>query len=191
MRLSLKTLIDLLAFIILFLAITSASCTKDTATTTITTTTVKCVTCSNGGACINDTCVCPSGYEGVSCETISRQKFFGNWSVFEKGSTSPAAQYPVSITEGSTINSVVIQNFYNYFYAYINATIIRDTILIPTQQYQGKIVYGMGYIYNSTTYGQNGAINMKYEVIDTATGVINDFGYNSGADHSNASIWDR
>ena len=79
------------------------------------TTIVKCVSCANGGLCVDDTCRCPTGYEGSNCETITRDKYLGNWEVFEKGSTTKAAQYAVSIVAANNVNQVVIINFNNYF----------------------------------------------------------------------------
>ncbi len=151
----------------------------------------KSIVCAYGGVCNNGACNCPSGYEGTNCETISRQKFLGNWSVFEKGSMTEAAQYPVSISEGTKVTEVIIKNFYNYFKTPVNASIIHDTIFIPNQQYEGKVLFGIGYIYTSVTYGQYGAINMEYEIVDTATQAVNDFGYNSILDHSDASAWNK
>ncbi len=43
-----------------FMAVTYTACTKDAC---------KDVACFNGGACNGGTCACPSGYEGVHCET--------------------------------------------------------------------------------------------------------------------------
>ena len=151
----------------------------------------KTISCAYGGVCNNGVCNCPVGYEGSNCETISRQKFLGNWSVFEKGSITEAAQYPISIEEGAKITDVVIKNFYNYFTTPIRATVDHDTLFIPNQQYEGKVLFGTGYVYSSVTYGQYGAINMEYEIIDTATQAVNDFGYNSIVDHSNASSWNK
>ena len=151
----------------------------------------KTIVCAYNGVCNNGICTCPLGYEGTNCETISRQKFLGNWSVFEKGSITEAAQYPISIEEGAKITDVVIKNFYNYFTVPINASVIHDTLFIPNHQYQGKVLFGIGYIYSDVTYGQYGAISMEYEIVDTATQSVNDFGYHSLIDHSDPSAWNK
>ena len=168
-----------------------ASCDRQPAATPKKTTTPQCPTCVNGGTCVNDSCVCPAGYEGLTCETASRQKFIGNWTVSEKGSLTAADQYSISITEGTGISDVKILNFYNYFSHPIAATVFHDTLYISNQQLEGKVVFGIGYIYSSAAYGQYGAINMAYEIIDTATQAINDFGYNSSVDHSSPSAWNK
>lgn len=170
-----------------FCSIVYTSCNRDKC---------KSVVCAHGGVCNDGMCTCPSGYEGSNCETVSRTKFLGNWTVFEKGSITLAAQYPTSI-EATTDQpstgpvNVVIKNFYNYFLTPISAYVQRDTIYIPNQQYEGKIVFGVGYIYTNVTYGQYGAIEMRYEVIDTATSKVNDFGYNEAIDHSQPSAWNK
>jgi len=35
------------------------------------------VSCQNGGSCAAGVCRCPSGYEGTSCETLSRVRYLG------------------------------------------------------------------------------------------------------------------
>ena len=180
-RLKTITTTTLLSFSV-FAAIVLPSCNRDQC---------KSIVCAYGGVCNNGSCTCPSGYEGTNCETISRNKFLGNWSVFEKGSITEAAQYPISISEGDKITDVLITNFYNYFTGPVLGSIIHDTLFIPNQQYQGKVLFGVGYVYTSVTYGQNGAINMAYEIVDTATQAVNDFGYNSILDHSDASSWNK
>jgi len=151
----------------------------------------KTIVCSNGGVCNLGSCICPVGYEGSNCETVTRTKFLGNWEVFEKGSVTNAAQYGITIAPSEGITDVVIQNFYNYFRTNINAYVSNDTIYIPNQQYEGKLLFGIGTIYNSTTYGQYGSISMEYEIIDTATQLVNDFGFNSIQDGSNPSQWNK
>jgi hypothetical protein len=165
-----------------FAAIVYTSCNRDKC---------KTVVCAYGGVCNDGVCNCRPGYEGTNCETISRQKFLGNWSVFEKGSITEASQYGISITEGPKINDVIIKNFYNYFVTPIAGVVKNDTLFIPNQQYEGKVLFGIGYIYTSVTYTQFGAIDMKYEIVDTATQAVNDFGYNSKLDHSDPSRWNK
>lgn len=82
------------------------SCNKgDTTSKTV----IKCVTCANGGLCIHDTCQCPAGYEGLSCQTLSYQKFVGSWRVTEKGSTSASSQtYTISINGTGSATTVTI-----------------------------------------------------------------------------------
>jgi hypothetical protein len=153
----------------------------------------KTIVCAYGGVCNQGSCICPTGYEGTNCETISSDKFLGTWQVLEKGSTTNAAQYVVSINQGTPINTVTITNFYNFFLTPIKAFVNHDTITIPNQQIQGKVIVGSGYIYSNTTsvtYVQYGNISLKYEVIDTATGRIDDFGY-TPVDLSAPSAWNK
>jgi hypothetical protein len=164
----------------------SMSCNKDKC---------KTIVCAHGGICNGGKCTCLAGYEGSNCETVSRQKFLGNWHVFEKGSITEAAQYGVTIEEAAwsstPVTDVIIKNFYNYFRTPIKGSIVGDSIYIPNQQYEGKIVFGVGYIYTSTTYGQFGSLTLRYEVIDTATQRVNDFGFNEDINHSRPSEWNK
>jgi hypothetical protein len=182
MRFPLKTVfIASLVTLTAFLSSVYFSCNRDKC---------KTIVCAHGGVCNEGSCICPSGYEGSNCETTSRDKFLGNWRVFEKGSITNAAQYPISIVPTTAITEVVIKNFYNYFRTNIKATIAGDTIYIPNQQYEGKVIFGVGYIYTNVTYGQYGAISMRYEVIDTATQAVNDFGIYP-PDLSEPSNWNK
>ena len=180
------------SFLLLFISLLLFSCVRHSNSTTPILPIDSCsgVTCLNGGACKGGICTCPSGYEGTNCETVSRDKFLGNWSAFEKGSITAASQYPVSIGSDNGITGVVIANFFNYFTLPVHALIDNDTIILPNQQLQGKIVFGKGYIYSNTTYGQFGSIHMAYEIIDTATAMVDDFGYDT-SDHSQASVWNK
>ncbi len=163
-------------------SLTYVSCNRDKCKTVI---------CAYDGVCNQGSCICKSGYEGPNCETLARQKFTGNWTVFEKGSTTNAAQYPVTIApSGTAPTDVVINNFYNYFETPIKAYVQGDSIFIPNQQYEGKVVFGVGYIYSNVTYGQFASISMSYEVIDTATQRVVDFGVYA-PDLSNPSAWNK
>ena len=47
------------------------------------------VSCQNGGVCLTGTCNCPAWYEGTSCETQVRSKYYGNYTgIFAAGGTS-------------------------------------------------------------------------------------------------------
>ncbi len=176
-----KVLYSVLVTILTIGSATYFSCNRDKC---------KSVVCAHGGVCDGGRCICKSGYEGSNCETISRDKFIGAWAVFEKGSITNAAQYPIAIERSNNITDVAIINFYNYFKAPIKGYVIRDTLYIPNQQLEGHVVFGQGVIYSNTTYGQYGSISMRYEVIDTATNVPNDFGYYA-PDLSEPSSWNK
>lgn len=170
-----------------FLSVAYVACNRDKC---------KTVVCANGGICNLGTCICPSGYEGAQCETITRNKFLGNWSVFEKGSITNASQYGVTIESfddpGSTDPSnITIRNFYNYFKTPVKAYCVLDTMFIPNQEYEGKLLFGVGTIYSTSTYGQFALMTVRYEIIDTATEVVNDFGYNPAIDGSDPSQWNK
>lgn len=188
-----------ISFLLLLLCCSMAylDCTKSSGSSTTTNPsgpTDKCknVTCANGGACDTATgaCVCPAGYQGATCEIVTRAKFLGNWTVTEKGSISTATTYTITIAAGTNAPDVTISNFYNFFTQPIKGYVVGDTLYIPNQALQGKVVFGIGPILSNTTYGPYGAISMCYEVIDTATNIPNDFGYYP-PDLSNPSSWHK
>jgi hypothetical protein len=142
--------------IAVFFTLTYISCRKD-----------KCqnVTCNNGGICDGGVCFCPTGYGGPLCDTAFRDKFTGNWTVFQKGSVTEAAQYPVSILPaGDPANKVLIKNFDNYFKQPVVGYVSSDSLVIPRQALQAKIVQGAGF------YDSNTGILMQYEITDSLTG---------------------
>jgi hypothetical protein len=149
------------------------------------------ITCKNGGVCSDNGCKCPTGYYGPYCETVGRNKFIGNWSVYEDGSLSSPRQYPVTIQAGASPAELYIQNFYNYFTVPVVASVIGvtgDSIIIANQQRQDKIVYGVGYIENAGSATEK--IIMRYSVIDTMTLVVEHFG-NSSAVITEPSVWTK
>lgn len=183
MKVRLKTVfISALVTFAAFLSTVYFSCNRDKC---------KTIVCAHNGVCNDGNCICPSGYGGPNCETTLRDKFLGNWTVTEKGSATMAAQYPLTILpSGDAVTDVRIRNFYNYFRTPIKGTVSGDTLYIPNQQYEGKVLWGIGYISSSVTYGQYGTITMRYEIIDTAGNapVVNDFGIYP-QDLSDPSVW--
>ena len=187
-----KNVFKILPGLILFVMLASASvyltsCGKNDGDKIIK---VKCVTCLNGGQCINDSCRCPLGYEGVSCQTRSVDKLVGVWNVSEKGSTTLSTHYSVYIKRDTAGSLMLIQNFNDYFSVDIRATIIGDSIFIPEQILEGKRIIGIGKSYYKASYGGYGVIDLAYKVTDLVTVGVNDYGYDSpGA--ANISVWNR
>ena len=154
----------------------------------------KTIVCANGGVCSLGSCTCPSGFEGTNCETQTRLKFTGNWSVFEKGTASLSAQYEVSIDTVGTFDAytyVTIKNFNNIFKSPVLAYVSADQLIIPNQRQQGKLIYGIGTISSNVTYGQYGSISMRYLVQDSLTLIVDDYGYNAATDFSDPSAWNK
>jgi len=145
-------------------------------------------TCAYGGTRVGDSCRCVAGYQGLNCDSISREKFEGQWQVSEKGSATNPSEYSLSIQPSALVTGVTITNFYNYFQKPITATISYDTITIPNQELEGKVIFGTGIIYFKTSDNAYDNITLRYEVVDTATGLVNDFGYYP-SDGSSASAW--
>ncbi len=144
-----------------FSVITYTACTKDEC---------KDVVCSNGGTCIGGACVCPTGYEGSTCQTESRTKFIHQYTV----SASCQATYVANITaaSGTDVTKVTITNFANLNSAAgttttVTATVDGSSITIPSQNVVGFSsatinVSGSGTI-------SNGVITMDYTVTAGST----------------------
>lgn len=182
MKVRFKTILfSAVSTLVAFFAVTYTSCTPD-----------KCkeIVCAYGGACNNGTCICPSGYSGTQCENISRDLFTGVYTVFEKGSAETAAQYTLSVVNGATVTDVVIKNFNNSIVDPVSAYVSEDSLYIPTQTVDGKIITGNGVLTQSENYAQNATLTVRYQVVDSATMKVNDYGYNP-ADNSAPSLWNK
>lgn len=184
MHIQLKsTLLSAIGAFALISAVTLYSCKEDKC---------KTVVCAYNGVCQDDgSCSCQIGYEGERCETVTRDKFKGVWSVVESGSASNPAYYPVSVENGDQINEVLIRNFYNKNNSEILATVKGDTITIPLQQFnvgeQVLTVQGKGYAVPEAFYGLHGKLVVSY-VVTYEDGTKDIFGLNGS---NNPSIWTK
>ena len=167
-----------------FSAVTYTSCNSD-----------KCaaITCANNGVCTAGACTCQSGYEGPQCEKISRTRFAGPpdtayvWHVLETGTLSNPADYTVAIKNGANITDVLIQNFRNSIKGLVSAYVKGDTMFIPSQQVDGKVVVGFGVISQNAPYNYYGTIRLYYKVTDTLTQRTDQFGLDQGK----PAYWNR
>lgn len=67
------------------------------------------VSCQNGGACDDGTCICEDGYSGTNCETENRAGLIGTWIGFTDCPDEPAASATFIISEGSTITDITVE----------------------------------------------------------------------------------
>lgn len=176
--------ITAISVLTLFTIVTLSSCKEDLC---------KSVVCAYGGICQPEdgSCICPTGYEGAKCETITRDKFKGIYRVIEDGTGSNPADYATAIEDGDVIDQVYILNFYNMLNARLAATVKNDTIIIPTQEVEmgedTKVIEGMGVFTPEPHYNLKGRITFRYRVV-SSDGRVDNFG-TQGAD--NPSIWTK
>ncbi len=142
------------------------------------------VVCANNGLCEGGACTCTEGYEGVRCETLSRQKFLGTYSVTEDGTISQPSVYSVNIHENGTadenINEVRLKGFYNYFEDEVVAECYQDSLTIPEQNLSGGYsVRGYGIFHSSDIYDEHGTLDLYYS-LTFPSGKVNEFGYGDG-----------
>ncbi len=108
-----------------FIAVAWQSCTKPGDNLN----TCNNVICLNGGYCHKDTltktieCLCPTGYEGANCGTVSVSKFVGTWDIMQviTGSDSvvfnhDTSYYQVALKKTATPTTFFIYNFANNLY---------------------------------------------------------------------------
>lgn len=160
-----------------FTSVTYTSCTEDKC---------KAILCAYNGVCNEGACLCPAGYEGPQCETINRERFKGIWQVEEDGTRSNAAQYPVSIDDGSDITHVTIKNFRNALQDLVNCSVKGDTLYIPLQTVNAHKIQGFGVLQRDIYYAEHGTLTMFYSVTDPIDSVDN-FGLPNGK----PSVWHK
>ena len=185
MKARFKTIIlSALGAVIAFSAVTYTSCNSD-----------KCqsIVCAYGGVCKDGVCICPTGYEGVQCETVTRDKFIGTWNVSESGTLTSGNAYTVSIEPyyDSAITSIIIKNFYNRSHLNVGANynvvayVKADTIYINQQVVDGDTIIGNGYLQPDAHYAEHGKLTMYYVV---KNGQSDYFGFDSTG---SPSVWEK
>jgi hypothetical protein len=161
----------------------------------------KIISCANSGTCVDGTCKCPLGYEGIHCETIMRDKFIkdgGIWNVNEDGTLSPITQYAASMEAGDKVNQVKIYNVQNnipFNKTPVIGTVKNDTITIPLQTITSvdgtAKIEGWGFIKGTNPldqhYYQHATVKFYY-VITNSIGQVNKYGY---PDEGVPSIWSK
>lgn len=168
-----KLLLSAVGILAAFSALTLTSCEEDKC---------KSVVCAYNGQCNDDgSCTCVTGYEGERCETISRNKFKGVWTVQEDGTTSNPTSYAVTIENGIEIDQVSIKNMYNSYNEVVVGKVFQDTLYIPAQHLQtnsgeSKTVEGKGWAVPEAYYDLHGKMIMQYKVT-SEDGTVNEFGW--------------
>lgn len=179
MKARIKTIVlSALSAMAVFTAVTYTSCKSDKC---------KSIVCAYGGVCTDGGCLCPTGYEGPQCETITRDRYLNTWVVTENGSITDAVQYSVSVEKGPAIDELLVKNFYNHLIEQVSARVKGDTLYVPQQVVDHFTVIGHGYITDEKYYGKNGRIVLYYKVTDNLNGQTDDFGIDSG----DPSLWNK
>ena len=177
-----RILITSLATLLVFTATLFNACKPD-----------KCkeVSCAFGGTCKDGSCLCQIGYEGEHCETVTRDKFKGQWNVNEDGTLSSPAQFTTSIEDGAQINQVAIHNFQNF---YMGETVLgvayKDTLTIPLQvMADGSKIEGWATIVDTNPlnqhYYQHAVMTMYWKVTSSDGTQVNEYGTGG----SGPSLW--
>lgn len=142
--------------------------------------------CKNGGACVDQQCICPKGYVGNFCEKLSRERYIANWVVTEDGSLTEKITYTAIIEaadEKSEIWEVVLKNLNNYE-GPVKAVVDMDSLLIPEQSSTSKLIRGRGFF-------RGDSLMLLYQVHDLATNLTNDYGYDADNDNGTPSVWHK
>ncbi len=107
-------------FIAAIFLITISSCDKKSC---------KNVVCASYQTCYEGQCLCPDGYQGTDCATLSSTQYTGTWNVTENcgnGIPPNAGSYQVYIAPtGSPVNYITITNLLGM--ATVNAQIYNTT----------------------------------------------------------------
>ncbi len=133
----------------------------------------KDVLCPGIKHCLSGSCVCPNGYEGPDCYTLSSDKFTGSYNVYETCDNGFAnfPYYTCYISpDASSANRLIISGLFNQMnataYIYTDPNNVGNTISIPYQtqgalsvegsgsfdSYNNRMLISFSYTYNFATY---------------------------------------
>lgn len=148
---ALSVFISICAFGVVFYA---ASCKKDGC---------KGVTCLNGGTCSGGLCNCPTGYTGVTCQTLA---FIGTWQGSD--TCSPAGiKSVITISAAADTGSVLISapgSFQSSVQVVGTVSNAGTTITYSNQPITSKIS-----VSGTMTLGSNTSFTQSYTTKDTSS----------------------
>lgn len=107
-----------------FSVVTYTSCNKDEC---------KDVVCLNGGNCVSGTCQCPTGYEGSTCEVLTRDKFIGTYVGTETCSIG-SDNYTMTVTTNSNNIMITLTNLYNQGFTALGTVSGANTFTLSGSQ---------------------------------------------------------
>jgi len=136
-----------------FGAVTFTSCNPDEC---------KDVVCANNGTCnsADGSCTCQTGYEGTTCQTLSRAKFVGVY-VGNEQCTVGTDQYSITITENSDAIKLTMSNIYNQAFTAVGTMSGTNTFSFNNTQ-SGSTFSGTG-----TLNGNQ--LTVSYQISDGIT----------------------
>lgn len=142
--------LSVLVTVCTFCAVMYSSCKKDGC---------KGVTCLNMGTCTGGICSCPTGYTGVTCQTLA---ILGNWTGSDTCSASGNDIMTVTATSDSTGVLVTSPATFGSDIA-IPGTLSNGTMVTYAGAITSKI-----WVKGTLTLGSNTSLASAYSVTDTA-----------------------
>lgn len=124
--------------------------------------------CLHNATCDGETgsCICSAGYEGDSCQQLSRTKFLRNnaatiYQTYEESAFEPAIYFLHFWPDSLSHDSLLIGNVWNAFVNPVKAGVNENTLTIPRQEPDGDryFVEGNGIFRNDTIF-------ISYKVTD-------------------------
>ncbi|MCB0761987.1 MAG: hypothetical protein KDC12_10735 [Flavobacteriales bacterium] len=98
--------------------------------------------CGNG-TCEKGECICDDGYEGASCQDLSRDKYLGIYTGTEECSVQGTSTVSVVVDEGYNDLSILFENLFNTN-SEIQATMSGSSFTIPLQtNYAGNVIFNV------------------------------------------------
>ena len=106
---------------------------------------IKSFRCPNGATYSGGQCFCPTGYEGLNCDIMTRTRYLGTWTVTDSGSTSAPLRYPISIVAANpSPYQISFINFDNSFTEPVTANINGNEIYASGLLVMGKRIFIRG-----------------------------------------------
>ncbi|MEN9522945.1 MAG: EGF-like domain [Bacteroidota bacterium] len=130
----------------------------------------KDVVCNNGGTCVDGNCSCATGYEGTNCDAEMRTKFIVSSTSFTEACNG-GSTYNITISKGTSISDVIIENLGNYACTSgsytVKATVDGTNLTIPSQTVCSTVFSGTGTI-------TNGKVSISYKATYGTPSVTDD-----------------
>jgi len=126
------------------------------------------VVCLYDGFCEEGICACEPGFEGDSCETLTREKLTGNYTITSTcdDGSAPTTTWAVAAS-ASALTDILINNFHEPAFN-LTATIVADDVF----EIKETFLSTQGVTYNvigSGTFDGDGNIDIDYQLVSASS----------------------